>query len=239
MDYISTFRRSEVKYLITPEQRDAVTRSMSEFTERDKYGISLVKSIYYDTPDKLLIRRSLEKPMYKEKLRLRSYGQVTSESEVFVELKKKYDGIVYKRCAVMSCEDAEAYLAGQIPASQPSQITRELDRFLLIYPDLEPSVLISYRREAFASPVFDGFRVTFDDSILWRESDLSPVSGTYGRPLLRGDEILMELKIPGAMPLPMARILSENKIYKTTFSKYGCAYREMHLRCRVSNPVYA
>ena len=97
MSYTNVFKRYELKYLLTPAQRDAVLLGIAPYMQLDRYGHTTIRNIYFDTGDYRLIRRSIEKPAYKEKLRVRSYRLVGSDDTVFVELKKKYDGVVYKR----------------------------------------------------------------------------------------------------------------------------------------------
>jgi len=224
------FKRYEIKYLLTKEQMELIKIEMMEYMKGDDYGKSTICNIYYDTPSHLLIRRSIEKPIYKEKLRVRSYGLATPNSRVFVELKKKYNDVVYKRRVSMSAEDAENYLCHGEQPPKPSQITEEIDYFCKLYSGLEPAIFISYEREAFYSKTDDNFRVTFDQNILWRDSDISLNCGIYGNPILGYNEVLMEIKTSSSIPLWMAHILSENKIYKTSFSKYGNAYKNSILK---------
>ncbi len=218
------FKRYELKYLITKSQQRAVMRAMSEHMTPDKYGNSTICNIYYDTPDQLLIRRSIQSPIYKEKLRVRSYNLSTPDSLVYVELKKKYDSVVYKRRVEMCEQDAMHYLkTGETPFNG-SQIINEINYFLQFYKTLIPTVFLSYEREAFFETINDDFRVTFDKNILWRNTDLSLCAGVYGERIIDEDMVLMEIKTSDAIPLWMTTILTENKIYKTKFSKYGLAY---------------
>ena len=220
------FKRYEIKYMINKAQFEMIRKEMAPYMMADVHGRSTILSLYFDTPDYLLVRRSLEHPVYKEKLRLRSYGTADSDSLVFVELKKKYDSIVYKRRIAMTEQNAADYLIYGKPASD-SQITREIDYFLKLYEGIQPSVLLSYQREAFYSNCDHDFRITFDSKILWRNYDLSLCKGIYGMPLLENDQILMEIKTAGAIPLWLTRILSREKIFKTSFSKYGSAYKSI------------
>lgn len=223
MSYQSVFKRYEIKYLVTDEQKKMIMREMQKYMYADKYGKSTICNIYFDTPDFLLIRRSLEHPVYKEKLRLRSYGVAKHDSTTFIEIKKKYKRVVYKRRTEMSENESMRYLCNGEHIAD-SQILREVNYFLEHYKGIAPQVVISYNREAFYSKNDYDFRVTFDDNILWRNYDLSLCKGIYGTPILRNDYSLMEIKTGTAIPLWMTNILSENKIYKTSFSKYGNAY---------------
>lgn len=232
------FERYEIKYLIDRRQKEKILKAMEPYMELDDYGRSTIRNIYYDTESCRLIRRSLEKPIYKEKLRVRSYRQAGPEDKVFVELKKKYAGIVYKRRTDMTEERAKEYLAGRAPAPAETQITQEMDYFLKFYETLAPKVFISYEREAYFTREKSDFRVTFDENILWRESDLSLRKGIYGENILRPGQTLMEIKTPGGMPLWMVRLLSEEGIRQTSFSKYGTVYETM-IKREKGEKIYA
>ena len=226
MPYTSVFRRYELKYLLTPEQKAAVLCHMAPYMELDRYGRTTIRNVYYDTDSYRLIRRSIEKPEYKEKIRIRSYSRATSESHVFVELKKKYDGVVYKRRIAIPEALATEWVSGRAEIDVESQITREIDYFKSYYGSLRPSMFLSYEREAYYERDGGDFRVTFDDNILCRREDLSLCSEAYGRSILPEGRVLMEIKCSGAIPLWMVDVLSREKIYKTSFSKYGTAYVE-------------
>ena len=226
MAYQSVFKRYELKYLLTEQQKELVLAAMAPYMELDRYGRTTIRNIYYDTDTYRLIRRSIEKPVYKEKLRIRSYKQATHDSSVFVELKKKYDSVVYKRRVSMPEQQAMDWIAGG-KAEQAGQIIREIDYFIDFYQTLHPTAFLSYEREAYYERSGGDFRVTFDDNILCRTEDLSLTGEVYGSPLLEPGKVLMELKCAGGIPLWMTRVLSENNIYKTSFSKYGTAYAKL------------
>lgn len=216
------FCRRETKYLITKEQKERVLILMGDRITPDEYGRSTICNLYYDTPDFLLIRRSIEKPVYKEKLRLRCYGNPPAGEKIFFEIKKKHKQIVYKRRITLPDSEEENAITGNIP--DDSQIAREIRYFFNRYSPLAPRVYLSYEREAFYGVGDRGFRVTFDDNILARCSDLHLTDGSYGVPLLPEGMVLMEVKCEGALPIWMAKLLSQEKMYKTSFSKYGTAY---------------
>ncbi len=241
------FKRFEIKYMIDEAVFEKLMEVMDGYMIADEHGRSTVCSLYYDTPKHLLIRRSLEHPVYKEKLRLRSYGVAKPSDTVFVELKKKFCSVVYKRRIAMTHDKALSYLAGngqiaesqiaesqiaesQIAESQitDSQIASEINYALKIYENLAPAVLLSYEREAFYARNNHEFRVTFDRNILWRDYDLSLDKGIYGTPILEDQKVLMEVKTDGAIPGWMVDFLTANKLYKTSFSKYGTAYRAIY-----------
>ena len=226
MNEQTVFQRYEIKYLITAGQRERIRTAMTPHMLPDPHGRSTVCSVYYDTPSHLLIRRSLEGGRYREKLRLRSYGVPEAGDEVFVELKKKFESVVYKRRIAMTEFVAEQYLAGA-GEGRDCQIGHEIGYVLTHYAPLQPAVLLSTEREAFFGREDPGFRLTFDENILWRDCDLSLSMGVYGAPLLPAGQVLMELKTGGAIPLWMTELLTQNHIYHTSFSKYGSAYREM------------
>ena len=192
----------------------------------DQYGRTVIRNLYYDTPTYLLIRRSIEKPAYKEKLRIRSYAQVDGDGTVFVELKKKYRDVVYKRRLALPNQKAMAWLAGETPC-QGGQIAKEIDYFQRFYGALRPAVFLSYEREAFYARDGSDFRITFDDAILCRQEALSLTAEAYGTPILPPGKVLMEIKCSGGIPLWLTAVLSREKIYKTSFSKYGTAYKTL------------
>ena len=225
MAYQAIFKRYELKYLLTAMQKEQLLEVMKPYMELDQYGHSVIRNIYYDTDTYRLIRHSLEKPVYKEKLRVRSYAKADGKSPVFVELKKKYRSVVYKRRMALPEQQANDWLSGKIPCPKESQISREIDYFRSFYETLHPVVCLSYEREAFYSLGGDDFRVTFDENILFRTNDLSLESKIYGTPLLQNRQLLMEVKTPGGIPLWMTHFLTEQRISKTSFSKYGAAYQ--------------
>lgn len=227
MAYQSSFQRYEIKYMLTRPQKDALLKVMELYMKLDRYGRTTIRNIYYDTPNYRLIRHSIEQPIYKEKLRIRSYARVKPGGDVFVELKKKFKKVVYKRRLVLPAPDAMAWLAGDDTLKPPTQIGEEIRYFRDFYSELRPAVFLSYEREAFYSLDGSSFRITLDENILARDHDLDLCSEAYGTPILPEGMTLMEVKAPGAIPLWLTNFLSEKKIYKTSFSKYGIAYRTM------------
>ncbi len=227
----TVFKRYELKYLLTPAQKQAVLQAMHTHMALDSYGRTTIRNIYFDTDSFRLIRRSLDKPVYKEKLRIRSYRRTMADSTVFVELKKKYDGIVYKRRVTLSQREAMDWLTGRSRGTQPGQICREVDYFLSYYGSLSPAVFLSYEREAYYSLEGSDFRVTFDENILARREHICLDSDIYGEALLPEGMTLLELKCSGGIPLWMVQVLSRERIYKTSFSKYGAAYRSLIYPC--------
>ena len=220
----SCFKRVEKKYMLTREQYKAMLRGMAFHMVPDEHPRYTIGNVYFDTEDYELIRTSLEKPVYKEKLRVRSYGVASDDGLVFVEIKKKFDGVVYKRRVTMTAAEADAWLRGGRPPRE-SQISREIDWFMNCYHPA-PAVYIAYDREAYAGRENSELRITFDTNLRWRDYEVDLRAGDWGNPLIRDDQVLMEIKIPGTAPLWLAHLLSENHIVSTTFSKYGAYYKQ-------------
>lgn len=233
-----TFQRYEFKYLMDVWQQQAVLEAMAPYMVPDEYSHSSIRNLYLDTPDFRLIRRSLEKPIYKEKLRVRSYGRAEEHAQVFVELKKKYRSVVYKRRISIPQDQARACLDGVRPWPD-SQIGAELAYTMDFYKTLRPMVFLSYERDAFHGTEDPGFRVTFDTQILYRREELTLDSKPWGIPILPAGQVLMELKVSGGLPIWMAHTLSELGIFKTSFSKYGTAYQNILLTRQRGERKYA
>lgn len=228
-DIQMTFKRYEMKYLLDPFKYQRLRRKLEGRLVVDEYGKKTVCNIYYDTPDSRLIRTSLEKPVYKEKLRLRSYGVAQKDGTVFLELKKKYKGVVYKRRETMVLEEATRYLeAGETPGFD-SQVLHEINWFLRYYKTIKPAMYISYERIAMYGVEDQELRVTFDTNILWREEKMDLREEAWGNPILEPGQYLMEIKIAGSMPIWLSDILDECEIYPSSFSKYGKAYLDKQL----------
>lgn len=230
MNYQSTFKRYEIKYLLTYRQRQDILKAMQPYMKLDKYGHTTIRNIYYDTENFRLVRRSLEKPVYKEKLRIRSYGAADPDDPVFVELKKKYKKVVYKRRLTLPEHDAMNCFNNGAPLPVHSQIADEIEYFRSFYEGLRPAVFLTYEREAFYEMNGGDFRVTFDENILYRDYDISLGGEIYGAPLLEKGYSLMEIKTSGGIPLWMTETLNDLKVYHTSFSKYGAAYMDMMSR---------
>ncbi len=225
-----TFQRSEKKYLLTTAQYTALRSVLDAHMTADKYGQYTVCNLYFDTEHNDLIRRSIEKPRYKEKMRLRSYGAVSDDDKVFLEIKKKYKGVVYKRRIVLPYKEAKAYLYEGKPPSETGQIFREIDYFIRFY-NAAPKLYLSYDRLALCGVGEEkGLRVTFDRNIQSRTHDLDLSIPPSGEQLLEPDQWLMELKAPGAVPLWLSEALTSLRIYPTSFSKYGKIYSRDQLR---------
>ena len=195
------FERYEKKYCLTLSQQRFLLERMMPYMRKDEYGEYTICNIYYDTDDFRLIRASLEKPIYKEKLRVRSYGVPQADGRVFVELKKKFDGVVYKRRITTDIQNVEPFLSGELPSENFGQIGREIGYFQSFYQTV-PKVFIGYDRLAFAGIDDPQLRITFDTNLRWRDTDVNLRLGDHGAPIaLPCGDVLMEVKIPGACPL--------------------------------------
>ncbi len=219
------FERREKKYLLDRYQYLGLMSEAVKHLVMDEYGHSEISNLYLDNDDYEMIRTSIEKPVYKEKVRLRAYGPVTEDSEVFLELKKKYAGVVYKRRMSMSWQQARRYLYEGIRPAADSQVLREIDHTIRRC-GLKPKVYLAYRRDAFRGKDDPELRVTFDRDIRCRHRrpDLTVTAGCLE--MLEPDQTLMELKANGAMPLWMSRLLSDLEIFPVSYSKYGAYYKE-------------
>lgn len=244
MAFKEVFQRIEKKYLMDADQYAELRARLEGIAAVDKYGQTTILNIYYDTPSDLLIRRSLDKPVYKEKLRLRSYGVPETDGASFLEIKKKYKGVVYKRRVSAPYGEARDYLdarTGMLPvrssrlracAEGDPQIISELDYFQQFYRTLEPRMVIAYDRIAMAGLEDPELRITFDTHLRWRTEELDLRAGGYGRELLGEGQVLCELKIAGAVPIQLARMFSELQIYPVSCSKYGTAWQVMQKELR-------
>ena len=224
-----SFERYEKKYFLTEPQQKYLLSRMQPYIKADDYGEYTICNIYYDTDDWRLIRESIEKPVYKEKLRVRSYGVPEEDGKVFVELKKKYNGVVYKRRITTKAYMTESLLYGLEPEHLYGQIGQEIAWFQKFH-QTKQKVFIAYDRTAFAGTEDTGLRITFEYNMRWRDKDLDLRLGDYGQPILSDNRILMEIKMPGACPLWLSRLLSEAEIFPVSFSKYGTCYREHILK---------
>ena len=221
---LSIFERKEVKYILSAQQHDAFLKEIEGYMAPDMYGLTTICNVYFDTPDFRLVRESIEKPIYKEKLRLRTYGVPGEESNAFIELKKKYLGIVYKRREILPYKDAVAFLVDREKPSDYTQIKREIDWVLDLYDPLKPAMALFYDRIAYAGVEDPELRMTFDNNIRFRIDDVDISHGSHGHPLFDDGRYILEIKITNAMPLWLSGALDKLKIYPGSFSKYGTAY---------------
>ena len=221
---IVVMKRYELKYVLTAEQTERLRERLKGYMEVDKYGKTSIASLYYDTPDYLLIRRSIEKPLFKEKMRLRSYGVATDSSPVFLELKRKYNKIVYKRRVSSTIPTVDAFFRKEGQICADGQIAREISYFRDLYKNLVPTCLIVYDRVAYFQPNGD-IRLTIDYNPRYRFTDLNLTTSMDGISILPEGGTILEIKVQESMPLWLTHILDEEKIRKGSISKYGEAYK--------------
>jgi SPX domain protein involved in polyphosphate accumulation len=229
---IEIFSRYENKYRLDGDTFRRVRAAIADNMEQDAFNRSgkayTIRNIYYDTPDSALIRQSLAKPRYKEKLRLRAYGEVTAESVVYIEIKKKFNGLVSKRRSAVKLGEAYAFLQnGELPEPQPymnTQVLREA-QYLTERAPLMPTLYLAYDRFAYFGAGSHDLRVSFDTNIRTRRESVRFEDGEDGEQLLKPGEWLMEIKVAQSIPIWLCRVLSENGIVPTGFSKYGAEYK--------------
>lgn len=222
-DAINVMKRYEIKYLLTKEQTKYLVEGLKGHMVLDQYGRTSICSLYYDTPNHRLIRESLDKPEFKEKCRLRSYGLAKPGKPVFLELKRKAYGIVYKRRIQTSIDEVNKFF-NKNDVFSDSQIEKEITYFRDYYESLKPSCLIIYDREAYYEPDGD-LRLTIDYNPRYRLDDLNLSTSTDGKSLLAEGSTILEIKVQEAIPIWLSTLLSNGKIYKNSFSKYGEAYK--------------
>lgn len=231
---IEVFNRHENKYMLDERTYKEVCSRLTDYMEPDKFNsggnIYTISNLYYDTPDSSLIRTSLSKPSYKEKLRVRAYGVPSPDDKVYVEIKKKVSGFVNKRRSGMTLREAYDFLAsGEMPeirSHMNGQVLNEIS-YILEQHDLSPALFLAYDRAAFFGIGQHDLRVSFDTNIRTRRTELALEAGDHGERLLEEGLWLMEIKVAQSIPLWLCRLLSDYKIYPTSFSKYGNEYKKM------------
>ena len=222
-------KRYEIKYILDPDQTEYFKKSVEGHMKIDEFGLTSIASLYYDTPNYRLIRASIEKPEFKEKIRLRSYGIATESSPVFLELKRKAYGIVYKRRVKSKIPLVRNFFYGDGDICAGGQINREIKTFRDYYQTLVPSCLIIYDRTAYFEPGGD-LRLTIDHNPRYRFEDLNLTTSMEGTSLLKDGYTILEVKVQQAIPLWLTAILTKGRIYKGSFSKYGEAYKQQLLK---------
>ncbi len=234
------FNRHESKFLINEDQFLHIERKLAEYMEPDEYnrtyGFYTISNLYFDTKDNHLIRNSLSKPKYKEKLRLRAYGVPGEDEKVYLEIKKKVCGLVNKRRTPLKLKEAYAFvytgIKPEVREYMNRQVVNEIDYLLKIY-DLEPKLYLAYDRKAMFSRENRDLRITFDTNIRSRRTDLKLESGDDGAGMLEKGWWLMEVKAEKCIPLWLAKLLSEHRVFRSSFSKYGTEHQRMLLKDRM------
>ena len=228
---VVVMKRVEMKYILTPEQTEYFKKSVEGHMKVDKFGLTSIASLYYDTPSYRLIRWSIEKPPFKEKIRLRSYGIATEESPVFLELKRKAYGTVYKRRVQTTIPLVKKFFNGEGDICAGGQINTEITTFRDYYETLVPACLIIYDRVAYYEPDGD-LRLTIDHDPRYRYDDLVLTKSMEGNSLLPPGCTILEVKVQQSVPLWLSAIMAKGKIYKSSFSKYGEAYKQQLLKVK-------
>ena len=236
---IEVFNRHESKFLIDRSIYKEIENRLLQYMELDEYNktheLYTISNIYFDTKENHLIRNSLSKPKYKEKLRLRAYGVPTGDEKVYLEVKKKVCGVVNKRRTKLKLMEAYDFVAtGKKPDIKDymnRQVLNEIEYILKIY-DLEPKLYLAYDRKAFFCKENRDLRITFDSNVRTRRYDLKLENGDYGEKQLEKEKLIMEIKAENNMPLWLSNMLSENKVYRTSYSKYGKEYETLLLNDR-------
>lgn len=229
---IEVFNRYEHKYLMDKATYKKVLAIMDIHMTLDKHNKDhkpyTIANVYYDTPDDYLIRKSLSKPLYKEKLRLRSYGVPNSDTKVFLEIKKKYNGLVNKRRSVLKLAEAQELLktgeVTEVKNYMNGQVLNEIEYFLSHY-NLLPKVYLAYDRVAYFEQGNPDLRISFDMNIRSRRYNVALEKGDYGEALLDGNTYLMEIKTSLSKPLWLTNMLTELGIKRQSFSKYGTEFK--------------
>ena len=229
--YENIFRRVEEKYLLTEDELNKLFEKINKYLEKDKFYESTICNIYFDNKNSDLIVNSLEKPIYKEKIRLRSYSKTPNlNSEVFLEKKDKYEGVVGKRRIKMTLGEFYDYIKNH-KYDHNNQIMKEIDYYINYY-NLEPAMYIAYDRQSFKGKDDSNLRITIDTNLRSRCDDLRLELGDAGRRYFKNKYYLMEIKTLGAMPLWLVRSLSELNIFPNSFSKYGKIYEDNYINMK-------
>lgn len=229
---IEVFNRYEHKYILNKETFEKVIDVMDSHMELDSHNQNhdtyTIANIYFDTEDDFLIRASSEKPIYKEKLRLRSYGVPEKNTKVFLEIKKKYKGLVNKRRTILRLDEAYDFVkTGTSPQKKEymnSQVLNEIEYFFKLY-DLKPKVYLAYDRIAYFEKGNPDLRISFDQNIRSRRYDVHLENGDYGESLFNDDIYVMEIKTSLAKPLWLTNMLTEFNLKRSSFSKYGTEFK--------------
>ncbi len=230
---IEVFNRYENKYFMTEIMLDRVLAEVEQHMVPDKFNggrrTYTISNIYYDTHDDYLIRTSLSKPKYKEKLRLRAYGVPDKNDMAFLEMKKKFNGLVNKRRTKIPLQDGYRFVANggiiSLTEGMNPQVVREISCMIRRYDSLEPKAMIAYDRLAYFEKGNPDLRISFDTNIRSRRSNLRLEEGNDGVLLIPRGMWLMEIKTASAVPLWLTNLLAREDIYKTSFSKYGYEYK--------------
>ena len=221
--YENVFERIEKKYLLTETQYQKLFLNISEYIEKNKYFETTVCNIYFDNDQEELINTSIDKPIYKHKVRLRSYGIPKQNDDVFLEIKSKFKKIGNKRRIKMKLSDFNKYIRKNI--FNNNQIMREID-YLFKFYKLKPFYFIAYDRKSYSEKNNENLRITIDTNLRSRSDKLKLEYGDKGKMYFKEKIYIMEIKTLGAMPLWLVKNLSALEIYPVSFSKFGSIYKK-------------
>ncbi len=231
---LEVFNRYELKFILDKSMAQEMIQALKGHVMLDQYGdgegFYRIINLYYDTEDHLFFHETVNRQEFRQKLRLRAYNKVSIDTPVFLEIKKKYDGVVYKRRTMLTLQDAYAFLAkGQeqqdysVYDASNVQILGEV-AFLKRFYSLAPKVVVSYDRQAFLGIKENDLRITFDSNLRKRESDLKLESGPWGELFMDASSYILEIKVNGRIPLWLAQILSGFQCWRQGYSKYTSSY---------------
>lgn len=224
MAYANTFKRREMKFLLSEEQYTFLRNEIEKHMTEDDFGKHTIMNIYLDNRNNDLIRSALGKPIYREKLRLRTYGKCAADdSAAFLEIKKKFRGITYKRRFELTYKELHDYITDGTVPEKRGQVFEEID-YMIRRMSLEPKIVICYDREAYFGNDDKEFRLTFDGNVRFRRDELDLRLGDHGEYLISQPYTVMEVKSAGAIPIWLARTLSEKRVFHGSFSKYGSIF---------------
>lgn len=228
-----SFKRVERKYIVTASQKEALLKILKEHMDLDKFCVNdatyKIQNIYYDTDDDILIKKSIQKPKYKEKLRARKY---VGTKKIFLEIKKKANGIVGKRRITLNQEELDDFVLRGIPPKREkfidNQVIKEIEYLLSLYK-VTPKVYISYERLALFDRIDPELRITFDDRIHCKRHNVVFDEEDYEVDILEPGIYILEIKTVNNYPLWLVKALSSLKIYRRSFSKYGTEFKKYYL----------
>ena len=216
--------RYEQKYLLSKEEYNNLINLIENYLVKDKYFMETIYNIYFDNDQFELINRSIEKPIYKEKMRMRSYYKTDNDTNIFLEIKKKYADTSNKRRVIISYKDYLDYINKGIIPECDKQIMSEIDYCFKNYK-LKPKIKLVYDRLAYNLKNNDSFRITFDTNVRYNlnnfdfnnEDDITFMNDGY----------IMEIKTFNGIPLWFNKVLNNLNIYPTSYSKVGKIYNNV------------
>lgn len=228
------FNRFEKKYVLSIDVYHEILDKLLLKMNLDKNNVDefmKVQSIYFDTDNNDYIRNSISKPYYKEKIRIRGYNFIDSDSELFLEVKRKIDGKVNKRRTNIKLSDIDNLIENNTieynNEYMNKQVLNEIN-YILNRDHLLPKLFVSYERCALVDNHSD-LRITFDKNITGSSNKISFNIKT-DQQLLNSKLMIMEVKTCYGMPRWLLEIIENNDIKKASFSKYGTSYKNELLK---------